>query len=176
MKKIFLTGLRGSGKSTVGKDLALLLAWKFIDLDKYLMEREGRSIAEIVERDGWPAFRQLEKDCLKEACARNEGGAVIATGGGVVLDPDNRSYMRENGLVIWLNAHPEILCRRLQANPDLAQRPAFGRKDPLAEICDLFWERLPNYADSAHCIVNGEGKSAEICRLIRDLIDNIDGG
>lgn len=171
MRKIFLTGLRGSGKSTVGKELASLLACEFIDLDKYLMSREGKSIAEIVEEGGWPAFRALEKDCLKEASGRLREGGVIATGGGIVLDPENRIYMRENGLVFWLNAQPEVLCRRLTANPNVAQRPAFSQKELFCEMRDMAFERFPHYTDAAHCIIDSEGESGKICRLIQELIE-----
>lgn len=170
MQKIFLTGLRGSGKSTVGKELAEMLKCKFIDLDIYLMTRKGKSIAEIVAQDGWPAFRRLEKECLKEVCSGLEEGGIIATGGGIVLDPENRAFMRENGFVFWLAAHPEVLSRRLEANPDIAQRPALSQKELLAEMRDLAWERFPHYADAAHCIIDGEGPSKEICCLIRELI------
>lgn len=171
MRKIFLTGLRGSGKSTVGKELATLLDCPFIDLDEYLTKREGKTIAELVQESGWQVFRQLEKTCLKEACQTLNNGGVIATGGGIVLDAENRAFMQENGRVFWLAVQPEILEKRLRDNPNEGQRPAFSQKSLLKEMQDLSWDRLPHYQSSAHCIVDGERQSGEICELLLTIIN-----
>ena len=169
-RNIFLVGLRGSGKSTVGRELAEALSCGFVDLDHYLKAREGKSVAEIVEAGGWEAFRKLEKDCLREACALSPERRVFATGGGLALDAENRAFMRANGLVIWLEARPEALARRLEASPEPGQRPAFSAKPLLEEMRDLAWERWPRYQAAAHCIVDGERASSEICELLRAIV------
>lgn len=170
MKHIFLIGLRGSGKSSIGKDLASLLNRDFIDLDQYLMARENMSVAEIVGKYGWQYFRELEKKCLKEACGRIKEGGVIATGGGLPLDSENRDFMRKYGLAFWLTASPEALALRLTAKPEPGQRPAFSDKGLLEEMRDLAWQRFPYYLDSAHYIINGEKEIREICQLIKNII------
>lgn len=170
MKHVFLVGLRGSGKSCVGRELARLCGREFLDLDRYLIEREKMSVAEIVTKHGWPKFRALEKECLKEASAFLPQGSVIATGGGVVLDRENRERMKKNGHVFWLCASPEVLCRRLEACPDPALRPAFSNNGLLCETRALAQERFPHYLDSAHFIIDGEKGLSEICAGIMELI------
>lgn len=162
--------MRGSGKTTVGKALASLLDCPFMDLDHYLVEREKATVAEIVSKSGWPVFRRLEKECLADGCASLPEGGVIATGGGIVLDAENREFMRRNGRVIWLAADPDILAARLSDNPDPAQRPAFGQKSLLEEMRELAIQRFPHYSSAAHCIINAEGDADSICQLIHHLL------
>lgn len=171
MKKIFLTGLRGSGKSTVGKALAAALDLPFVDLDEYLTEREGRSIAEIVAKSGWPAFRKLEKACLAEVCAGISGPAIISTGGGIVLDPANRDFMRERGTVFWLAVDPETATARLEANPVPDQRPAFTDQSLLEEMRGLATSRAPHYHAAAHRVVDGGENVEKICALMLQLLE-----
>ncbi len=170
MKTLFLTGLRGSGKSTVGRDLSLLLGRQFIDLDQYLAVREKMNIDEVVARWGWQKFRDLEKDCLREVCALRKDKPVIATGGGIVLDKDNRELMKKEGLVIWLTCHPEILSQRLLSHPLPGQRPALSDKGLFEEMEDLSRKRYMHYLDSAHYIIDGEKESGEICSLIQNIL------
>ena len=98
MAAIFLVGARAAGKTTVGLELARLLDCAFVDTDRHLRERLGRSVAEVVSAEGWPGFRVRESAALREVAAQHaRGGAVIATGGGMVLDPENRRFMRAQG-------------------------------------------------------------------------------
>lgn len=154
----------------MGKDLASLLNRSFLDLDQYLMAREKMSVAEIVEKSGWQNFREIEKNCLKEACGSLKDGGVIATGGGLPLDAENREFMRTNGLAFWLTASPEVLARRLAAKPEPGQRPALSDKGLLEEMEDLAWRRFPHYFSAAHYIIDGEKESAEICKLIKNIL------
>lgn len=165
MARIYLTGARGSGKSTVGKLLASQLQWSFIDLDAFLCSGEGKSIAEIVRLDGWQAFRNLEKKYL--ASASREDDAIIATGGGIVLDAENRELMRACGHVFWLHATPEVLHGRLMRNPAHAQRPALTDKGMLEEINDILRQRKKLYENACHWIINAEGDAGQICALVR---------
>src|SRR5262245_9247282 len=107
---IFLTGLRGSGKTTVGRALAERTGVAFRDADAELEARSGRSIREVITTDGETAFRDLEERTLIELIAL--GSAVIATGGGVVLRETNRARMKATGKVIWLTADADILWQR----------------------------------------------------------------
>ncbi len=113
MPLIFLVGPRACGKTTIGRLLAQRLALPFIDTDHYLLEQAGRTVAEIVEAEGWPGFRKRESDALRAVTAIHPQGAVIATGGGMVLDEQNRIFMREQGHVFYLSVPVEALAARL---------------------------------------------------------------
>jgi shikimate kinase/3-dehydroquinate synthase len=108
---IVLTGFMGTGKSTVGKEVAAQLGRPFLDLDELIADRAGKSIADIFAQDGEPAFRSLEAQVCKEV--REPGGQVIAAGGGAVLKPANREALAAGGTVICLQATPEVIARRL---------------------------------------------------------------
>jgi shikimate kinase len=99
---LVLVGLMGSGKSTVGRQLAERLGRSFIDTDAVVADRAGRTIAEIFQTDGEAAFRHMESQIIAEVTSA--GGAVIATGGGAVLSAENRALMRQDSLVVWLQA------------------------------------------------------------------------
>ena len=102
---IFLIGPRGCGKTTIGHALARARHYQFTDTDHALQEREQRTVATIVEQEGWARFRELESEALK-AAARPE--TVVATGGGIILAEANRQFMRENGVVIYLQVPVEF--------------------------------------------------------------------
>src|SRR3989339_257231 len=101
---LVLIGYRGTGKTSVGARLAEVLQRPFVDLDQVLVSEAGRSVADIVAQGGWAEFRRLEKQLV--ARYRNTRGLVLATGGGVVLDPNNVAALRGNGILIWLTAGP----------------------------------------------------------------------
>ena len=109
---IFLIGPRGCGKTTVGHALARARHFQFSDTDHRLQAHEQRTVAEIVQAEGWARFRELETLSLKAVTLPN---TVIATGGGIVLAEGNRQFMRENGVVIYLQASVSALIDRLEA-------------------------------------------------------------
>ena len=111
---IFLIGPRGCGKTTVGHALARARHFQFSDTDHRLQAHEQRTVAEIVQAEGWARFRELETLSLKAVTLPN---TVIATGGGIVLAEGNRQFMRENGVVIYLQASVSALIDRLEAYP-----------------------------------------------------------
>src|SRR5260370_32610219 len=117
---IFLIGLRGSGKTTVGHMLAERLALPFRDADAELEARASRGIAEIFSAEGESAFRDLEEQTL--VALIDSGSAVIATGGGVVLRESNRNRMKAAGTVVLLTADAETLWQRINAHPTSIQR------------------------------------------------------
>ncbi len=118
---IFLVGPRGCGKTTVGLELARLCQSQFVDTDHWLQENAGKTIADIVEDEGWESFRARETATLEAVTAPS---TVIATGGGIILAPYNRQFMREKGVVIYLCAPVSTLVGRLEAFPEEGQRPA----------------------------------------------------
>jgi shikimate kinase len=139
-----LVGYRGTGKSTVGRLLAERLGRPFADADLELEARVGRPIAAIFAELGEPAFRDWEERILAELT--NRTGAILATGGGVVLRESNRRALRDFGFVVWLTAAPGVLAGRLQADQGAGgQRPALTTAGTLAEIADVLEARLPLY-------------------------------
>ncbi len=162
---IFLIGYRGTGKSSVGRGVATILNRHFVDMDDELTGRLGRTIRDHVACFGWPAFRAEETRLLRELCRRD--GGVVATGGGVVLDGDNVSAMRASGHVIWLKASPEVIARRLAADPRTQDlRPALSASpEPDAEIREVLQARLPLYRRAAHWrIGTDELRTEQLCR------------
>ena len=108
---LFLIGYRCSGKTTIGKTIAKALDWSFVDADVILVRESGRSIKEIVDSEGWDAFRRMERSVLKQICADDR--QVVATGGGVVLDRSNIQAMKTSGTVVWLDAGAETIQKRM---------------------------------------------------------------
>lgn len=145
---IVLVGFSYTGKTTYGKLVAERLGWRFVDTDDVIEEREGRAIPEIfAQPNGEERFRQLEREILAEACAAT--GAVIATGGGAILNADNRRVMAERNAVICLESQPETIEARLRAmstDPSQPIRPLLAHPDPLARIRELKAARQPLYA------------------------------
>ena len=112
LRNIILTGYPGTGKSTVGQVVARILGWRFIDVDREVAEKAGKTIAAIFEEHGEEHFRQLERDAVREACAGQ--GRVVAVGGGAITFPENRETMEAAGVVVCLDALPETIHQRLQ--------------------------------------------------------------
>ena len=144
---IYLIGPRASGKTTLGRRLAQSLGRPFVDLDARFVEARGESIAELVAREGWDAFRQAEADILAETAGQK--GLVAATGGGVVLLPQNRALL-SRGLVLYLQAHPDRLAERLMADLNPDQRPNLTELGLKEEIIATLAEREPLYFSLAH--------------------------
>ncbi len=138
---IALAGFMGTGKSTVGRILAERLERPFLDVDAEIEAREGRAISEIFATDGEPAFRAIERALIQEvARSRNR---VVAVGGGAVLDPDNVRDLSEAGLLVCLDARPEVVLRRVQNE---RHRPLLQTDNPEQRIRDLLARRSACYA------------------------------
>lgn len=148
---IFLIGARGCGKTTVGQKLAAACHFSFIDTDQYLQQHAGKSIADIVAKEGWPAFRALETQTLQQMPTSE---AVVATGGGIILAPVNREYLRANGTVIYLKAPVAVLAGRLEAFPEESQRPTLTGKPISEEVRDILLQRDALYRETAHYVVD----------------------
>jgi shikimate kinase len=171
LMNIILIGYRGAGKTTVGRDLSLLLGRKFVDTDEFIEERVGSPIREIVKSRGWDSFRSMEKKVIEEVC--REDLLVIAPGGGAVIDGQNVAALKKNGLVIWLNAAPKILGRRISRDPQtLVSRPTLTGKGTLQEFEEILAGRNPLYKKAADAEIDTstlrvEEVSAKILLILR---------
>ncbi len=149
---LVLIGYRAVGKTSIGQRLAALLQRPFLDLDQILEQEAGESIPELVARTGWPEFRRREKELVARLAAPR--GLILATGGGVVLDPENVARLRTGGHLVWLRARPETIRARLAQDPEqLQQRPGLTARGTLAEIDSVLQERLPLYQAAADFIL-----------------------
>lgn len=148
---IFLIGARGCGKTTVGQKLAEACQFAFIDTDLVLQQRAQTTIADIVAKEGWPAFRALETRTLQSVTAPQ---TVIATGGGIILAPVNREFLRQSGTVVYLKAPVSVLAGRLEAFPEEAQRPTLTGKPISEEVREILAQRDALYRETAHFVVD----------------------
>ena len=146
--QVCLIGLPGSGKSTVGRHLARRLQLPLFDSDQVIEQRLGCSIREYFDREGEQRFRDLEAEVIDELTRLPS--AVISTGGGSVLRPENRQRLYERGQVVYLRSHPEELYRRLRHDQ---KRPLLQVADPLQRLRDLYAERDPLYRETAHYVI-----------------------
>jgi shikimate kinase len=157
-----LIGLPGSGKSTVGRQLARRLQIPFSDSDHLIEQRLGCSIREYFEREGEASFRDLEQTVIDELTQAPNG--VLSTGGGVVLRPANRDHLHTRTHVIYLNSSPEELFRRLRHDKS---RPLLQVADPMQRLRDLYAQRDPLYRATAHfCIDTGRPSVASLVNII----------
>ena len=149
MPTITLIGYRGTGKSTVARELARRLGCRWWDADVELERRLGTTIADLVRDRGETAFRDEEAKLLVRLL--DEVAGVLATGGGVILRPENRRILGENGgCVAWLTAPAEVIRHRLAADPTTAtRRPGLSGADPLAEVDAALAFREPLYRECA---------------------------
>ena len=142
---IILIGYRGTGKSSVGKKLAAKLQLPFYDTDELIEAESGRSILEMVAEQGWPYFRQREREIIRKlACAHK---SVIATGGGVVMDEENTDILKKHGILIWLHADLKTIVERIQSDlRSKTQRPSFSNNDIFEETEEVLEKRIPVYS------------------------------
>jgi shikimate kinase len=145
---ISLVGLPGSGKTTVGRQLARRLRLPFVDSDHALEERLGCSIREFFEREGEQRFRDIESQML--STLTSAGDKVLSTGGGSVLRAENRNYLHQRCQVVYLKSTPDELFRRLRHD---TQRPLLQVADPMGRLRDLFRDRDPLYQEIAHFVL-----------------------
>lgn len=152
---IFLVGMMGAGKTTVGRALAQRLKREFVDTDRELVARTGVPVATVFEIEGEAGFRRRESAVLEEICARDD--CVVATGGGIVLAEENRLAMRRSGTVVYLRARLESLWERTRHD---TTRPLLATPDPRGTLARLLEEREPLYRAAAHLVVESGAQSA----------------
>jgi shikimate kinase len=165
---IILIGLPGSGKSTVGRQLARKLSASFVDSDYLIEQRVGCSIMEYFGREGEGAFRDVEEAVLADTVARHREVTgvctVLATGGGAVIRENNRKLLHRAGRVIYLRCSPEDLYKRLRHDRN---RPLLQSEDPLQRLRELYAQRDPLYSDASHYrIETGRPSAATLVNTI----------
>ncbi|MEA3213828.1 MAG: shikimate kinase [Chthoniobacter sp.] len=143
-ENIVLIGFMGSGKSSIGRQIAGRLGFRFVDTDALIVQGAGLPIAEIFARDGEEAFRDLETAAIESLA--HTGHCVIATGGGVVLRERNRALLRELGLVILLTASEDVIFERVSRN---TRRPLLQTPNPRETVSRLLAARQPSYEAAA---------------------------
>ncbi|MBI3994575.1 MAG: 3-dehydroquinate synthase [Nitrospirae bacterium] len=161
---IILIGFMGTGKTEVGRRLADDLGWKFEDTDLRIVEREGRTIPEIFKRSGEAHFRKREKQIVSELA--NQESTVIATGGGVVMDPVNLRNLRRNGVLIGLEASPDAIVARTSGT----DRPLLQQGPLLHRIRQLLETRRPYYFLSDHRIDTTHRHPKQVVRMIKNIL------
>jgi shikimate kinase len=145
----------GTGKTFTGKALSRKLGRRFIDTDELIEEEAGISIREIFEKFGEPRFRELEREAIKKVAL--EESVVIAVGGGAIVNPDNLTDLKRQGVVINLKASPAVILSRVERNSD---RPLLQVEDKIGKIRKLLEERAPFYK-GADIAVDTDGKRPE---------------
>ena len=163
---IFLIGMPGAGKSTLGKALTKRLGLTFTDADQEIVTRTGVSIATIFEIEGEASFRAREAQLIADLVTRER--LVLATGGGAILSEDSRRLMRDNGVVVYLRASLEDLATRTARD---TKRPLLQGANPADALRKLFQIREPLYNETAHIIIDtGRQHATKLAEQIADQL------
>ncbi len=167
---LILIGYRATGKTTLARLLSKRIGWEWIDADVEIERRAGKSIKQIFDQQGEPAFRDLEAEVIAELCRRQR--LILAVGGGAPMRPQSRQIMHQTGKIVWLEAGPHTILARMTADDTTAgRRPNLTEKGPLEEIIALLAEREPVYRELAHLVVDTEGKSPG--ELATEIVDRL---
>lgn len=171
--KIFLIGYRCTGKTTIGKMIARRLNFNFIDTDHLIEKHLGLTILEIIEKQGWGKFRQIEKQILLDT--KNNINTIISTGGGIIIDRDNQQFIKKNGVCIWLYADIQTIIARLNYdNKTLSLRPALTNKDLVEETNEIVKKRIPLYKNTSHIKIDTSFNTPEeIVNIIDRRLKNV---
>ncbi|MGE5197421.1 MAG: shikimate kinase [Deltaproteobacteria bacterium] len=165
VKNIFLVGFMATGKTAVGREIARKKKWQFLDLDELIELKERRSISSIFAKEGEAYFRRIEKQALKEVA--REDKFVIACGGGIVMDSDNITIMKDNGIMICLTATAEVILKR---SSGFTHRPLLNVADPKGRVDLLLKLRAPYYAQAHKTIDTSKLSIKEVAGRILKLI------
>ncbi|MBI4583310.1 MAG: shikimate kinase [Planctomycetes bacterium] len=172
---LFLIGYRATGKSTVGLLLAERLSWRFADTDALIEEALGITIAQCFAQRGESFFRERESESLEKVVQRIASGdkLVVATGGGIILKPENVALMRGAGKVVWLQASPRTIRERLEKDPKtFTTRPGLTEASPVREVEKVLSRRERIYRQSADLELrtdDGRPPEAQVEEIIRWL-------
>lgn len=170
MAHIYLIGMMGSGKSVTGKRLAAMRGCAFTDLDTVLETKNGRAISEMFAAKGEAFFRDQETAVLREAASENFQ-QVFATGGGIVLRPENVEIMRITGATVYLQTSVDVLWERVK---DKGHRPLLEVENPRQTLGDILNKRRELYEKSCQWSVTTDGKTAEA--VAREIAELLKGG
>jgi len=167
---LYLIGYRCAGKTTVGKALAERLGWPLVDTDRCITDTAGASIAQMVNENGWPYFREQERQALKTVS--NADRQVVATGGGIILANRNIETMKNSGALVWLTATEQtIQARLLRDDATTGHRPSLTGQGLIDEIRSVLTERKPLYAKAADITIETDGVPiTAICDQIEAIL------
>ena len=165
MKNIILTGFMGTGKTAVGRRLAMLLNMKLMDVDTEIEKSQQMTINEIFRQFGEPRFREIETEMIQKLSERKD--VIISTGGGAVLKQKNMDALRKQGVIICLMASPQTILKRTSHN---SNRPLLKVEDPFEKIKELLNFRKPFY-EKADIMIDTEGKTP--LQIAEEIIDKI---
>jgi shikimate kinase/3-dehydroquinate synthase len=168
MQNVFLVGLMGAGKTTIGRILARKLGKRFIDSDHEIEARTGASIPWIFEIEGEESFRRREAEVIRDLC--NEDGIVLATGGGAVLDAGTRQILQQRGTVIYLRANVNSIMVRVSHDKN---RPLLQTADPRRRIEELMAQREPLYREVAALVVDTGRPNVQ--SMVQTILEQLDG-
>jgi shikimate kinase len=170
---VVLIGMMGSGKTSVGRELARRLAWPWLDLDQALERRFKRSVADQFKTAGEEVFRRRERDLLRECC--EAGPRVLSAGGGVVLDASNRSLLKKR-TTVYLRASPRLLAERLRGSQARARPLLKGHQDLETVLRRLAERRGPLYRSCARItVLASKGSASAVAgRIHRRLSRRVD--
>ncbi len=161
-KNVYLIGMMGSGKTTTGQALARLMKVNFVDVDDLIVERTHQAISDIFQKQGEPYFRKLETEILYEVSARPD--QVVATGGGIILKPENTERMKQTGRVIYLKTSLEVLWERVKNKTD---RPLLKVQNPRKTLADILRDRGSLYETAQDkTFLTDQKKPEEVAREI----------
>lgn len=164
---VTLIGYRGTGKTTVGGQLAARLNWDFVDTDREIERQAGKSIAAIFAEDGEPRFRDLERHELEHQFLQQQ--RVVSAGGGAILDGTTRQRMVLAGPVVWLQASVETIVERLRRDESTASsRPSLTGEDIYQEVATVLGEREFLYAEPATLIINTDHR--DITSIVDEIV------
>jgi shikimate kinase len=163
---IVLVGFMGTGKTQVGRKVAQLTGLKYISTDQMIEEREGKTIPQIFEQSGEGYFREVERKIVAEVSKMD--GLVIDAGGGVVLREDNVKDLKANGVLICLEARPEVIFERMK---DKMDRPLLNVEDRLSRIRDLLEKRKPYYAKADYFIDTSDLSIEEVANRVIQIYE-----
>ena len=169
---VILIGYRCTGKSSVGKKLSERLGVPFYDTDELIEKSAGKTIRQMVADNDWPFFREREKEIIGQLAAVR--GGVIATGGGAVLDGENRDILKKTGVCVWLSADTATIVRRMKADTlSGEQRPPLSDKDLTQEVTEGLGEREPLYREVADLSIDTADRGPDeivevICSFLKE--------
>lgn len=166
---IMLIGFMGTGKTTVSRELSKSMNIKEVDMDNYIIKREGMSINDIFESKGEEYFRNVETECLKEI--QKEKGMIVSCGGGTVLKDENVKCMKDGGVIVLLMAAPETVYNRVKNGKE---RPILNGHMNVEYISELMEKRKQRYLDVADIKIVTDGKTpVSICNEIVQSLDKL---
>lgn len=169
MKNIFLVGLPSSGKTTLGKQLARYIRYRFVDTDVLIVKEEGMSINDIFAKKGEPYFREAEARILR--AIRPDSKLIVATGGGIPYFHDNMTYIKENGISVFLDVAPEEIVERIQRHAS-NDRPTYRKQDTqlLENLKQKYLDRLPFYTKADFTLSGENIHIKQLLELLQEVV------